>query len=40
VLGKKKLSAKDFDSIADNLTHIILKGCGVKVKKSPLGARN
>lgn len=36
VLGKKKLAAKDFDAIADNLTHIILKGCGIKVRKSLL----
>jgi TetR/AcrR family transcriptional regulator len=31
VLGKSRLSAKDFDRIADNLIHIILKGCGIAV---------
>ena len=32
-LGKKKISAKDFDAIADSLVHIILKGCGIKPPK-------
>lgn len=36
VLGKSRISAKEFDNIADNLTHIILKGCGIKVNKSLL----
>jgi TetR/AcrR family transcriptional regulator len=30
VLGKKKLTNKDFDDIADNLTRIVLKGCGIE----------
>lgn len=30
VLGKKKLTNNDFDAIAENLTHIVLKGCGIK----------
>ncbi|ABC27986.1 TetR/AcrR family transcriptional regulator [Hahella aquimaris] len=30
VLGRKKLTSKDFDFAADNLIRIILKGCGVK----------
>ncbi len=33
VIGKKSLSDQDFDQIADNLTHIILKGCGIKQKE-------
>lgn len=37
VLGKKKLTANDFDAIANNLTHIILKGCGIKSRGSYLG---
>lgn len=36
VLGKKKLSANDFDTIANNLCHIILKGCGIKTRDSYL----
>ena len=36
VLGKPRLTARDFDKIGDNLTHIILKGCGIKVRKSLL----
>lgn len=36
VLGKSRLSARDFNAIADNLTYIILKGCGIKVRKSLL----
>ncbi|MEH6582970.1 MAG: TetR/AcrR family transcriptional regulator [Halioglobus sp.] len=39
VLGKPKLTARDFDAIADNLTHIILKGCGIKVRDSLLRAQ-
>lgn len=34
VLAKKKLAANDFDTIANNLCHIILKGCGIKTKDS------
>jgi TetR/AcrR family transcriptional regulator len=30
VMDKPQLSDKDFDHVADNLTHIILKGCGIK----------
>lgn len=30
VLGKNKLTKKDYDDIADNLTRIILKGCGIE----------
>ena len=40
VLGKQRLSAKDFDAIADNLTHIILKGCGIKARRNILTARD
>jgi TetR/AcrR family transcriptional regulator len=36
VLGKRKLSAQDYDNIAANLTHIILKGCGIKMQNDPL----
>lgn len=36
VLGKPRLSAADFDQIADNLTHIILKGCGIKTRDTLL----
>jgi TetR/AcrR family transcriptional regulator len=39
VLGKSRLTARDFDTIADNLTHIILKGCGIKVRKSLLSGK-
>lgn len=35
VLDKNKLTDQDFEDIANNLTHIILKGCGIKTK-SPL----
>ena len=35
VLNKKALTDQDFEDVANNLTHIILKGCGIKVK-SPL----
>jgi TetR/AcrR family transcriptional regulator len=35
VLDKKALTDQDFEDIANNLTHIILKGCGIKIK-SPL----
>ncbi len=38
VLGKKKLSKKDYDAVTANLTHIILKGCGVKLEQDPLSA--
>jgi TetR/AcrR family transcriptional regulator len=37
-LGKSRLSAADFDKIADNLTHIILKGCGIKTRDTLLAA--
>ena len=30
VMDKPQLSDKDFDHVADNLIHIILKGCGIK----------
>ncbi len=36
VLGKKKLTTNDFDAIANNLCHIILKGCGIKTSHSYL----
>lgn len=36
VLGKKKLAANDFDAIANNLCHIVLKGCGIKTSRSYL----
>ena len=36
VLGKRRLTAKDFDAVADTLTHIILKGCGIKTRDSLL----
>jgi TetR/AcrR family transcriptional regulator len=35
VLDKKELTDRDFEDIANNLTHIILKGCGIQIK-SPL----
>jgi TetR/AcrR family transcriptional regulator len=35
VLDKKALTDQDFEDIANNLTHIILKGCGIQIK-SPL----
>ena len=35
VLNKKVLTDQDFEDVANNLTHIILKGCGIKVQ-SPL----
>ena len=35
VLDKKALTDQDFEDIANNLTHIILKGCGIRIK-SPL----
>ncbi len=38
VLAKPRLSAADFDKIADNLTHIILKGCGIKIRDTLLKA--
>ncbi len=38
VLGKKKLSKKDYAAVTANLTHIILKGCGVKMEHDPLKA--
>jgi TetR/AcrR family transcriptional regulator len=37
VLGKPRLAATDFDDIADNLTHIILKGCGIKTGSTYTG---
>lgn len=36
VLGKQRLTATDFEIIANNLTHIILKGCGIKVRQELL----
>ena len=39
VLGKSRLSSADFDKIADNLTHIILKGCGIKTRDTLLTTR-
>ncbi|MEH6591906.1 MAG: TetR/AcrR family transcriptional regulator [Halioglobus sp.] len=36
VLGKSRLSGNDFDHIADNLIHIILKGCGITVPNNLL----
>ena len=35
VLDKKELTDRDFENVAKNLTHIILKGCGIQIK-SPL----
>jgi hypothetical protein len=32
VLDKKALTDQDFEDIANNLTHIILKGCGIQIK--------
>ncbi|HHJ34164.1 MAG TPA: TetR/AcrR family transcriptional regulator [Gammaproteobacteria bacterium] len=29
-LGKKNLTAKDFEAVVDSLSHIIIKGCGIK----------
>jgi TetR/AcrR family transcriptional regulator len=34
VLEKKELTDQDFEDIANNLTHIILKGCGIQIKSS------
>jgi TetR/AcrR family transcriptional regulator len=34
VLDKKELTDQDFEDIANNLTHIILKGCGIQIKSS------
>lgn len=34
VLGKRKLSDQDYDDIAANLTSIVLKGCGIRMKKN------
>ena len=39
VLGKQRLTATDFEIIANNLTHIILKGCGIKVRQELLEDR-
>lgn len=36
VLGKAKLTDRQFEAVANNLTHIILKGCGIKVRKTLL----
>lgn len=36
VLGKNKLSKRDYDNVTANLTHIILKGCGIEMSKDPL----
>ena len=33
VMDKEKLSDNDFEQIAENLTHIILKGCGLNPNK-------
>ena len=38
VLGKKKLSKKDYDEVTANLTHIILKGCGINLRQDLLSA--
>jgi TetR/AcrR family transcriptional regulator len=38
VLGKKKLSKRDYDRVAANLTHIILKGCGIEMLQDPLSS--
>ena len=35
VLDKNELTDQDFEDVANNLTHIILKGCGIQIK-SPL----
>jgi TetR/AcrR family transcriptional regulator len=35
VLDKEALTDQDFEDVANNLTHIILKGCGIQIK-SPL----
>ncbi|MCZ6828313.1 MAG: TetR/AcrR family transcriptional regulator [Gammaproteobacteria bacterium] len=32
-LGKKKLSERDFQAIADNIVHIVLRGCGIKNRR-------
>ncbi len=34
-LGKNTLEALDFEAIADNITHIILKGCGMRSHTTP-----
>ena len=39
VLAKSRLTAADFDDIADNLTHIILKGCGIKTRRNLLNKK-
>jgi TetR/AcrR family transcriptional regulator len=36
VLGKARLTARDFEVVANNLTHIILKGCGIKIRQELL----
>lgn len=36
VLAKPSLSDEDFEDVADNLRHIILKGCGIKTKQTYL----
>ena len=35
VLDKNELTDQDFEDVANNLTNIILKGCGIQIK-SPL----
>lgn len=36
VLAKNQLSDEDYESITNILTHIILKGCGIQWKLSPI----
>ena len=36
VLGKARLTARDFEVVANNLTHIILKGCGITIRQELL----
>ena len=37
VLGKSRLNSDDFEQIAANLAHIILKGCGIEYSRDPIG---
>jgi TetR/AcrR family transcriptional regulator len=39
VLNKRKLAKQDYEEVIDNLTHIILKGCGVIPKGDRLEKR-
>lgn len=36
VMNKSGLTDEDFGAVTENLTHIILKGCGIKIKNSPI----